>query len=187
MKGIKSTILFLIISILIIYYHLDRQECYGLVPIGFLWICLLYLIGIILISIIIHKSIKQYRITKSKIAKIPIYIVLCLIVMIISVLTRNYIRDNSNVLINAEHWKGLERHTLLLKQNKSFEYSWCHVDIGCRTIGKYKMFGDTICLSDSIIGDSMIITKFYRKDTFLIPIKNKMTLNDSSKYFKIKK
>jgi hypothetical protein len=187
MKGIKTTILFVIITTLIIYYHLIPEKCYGLVPVGFLWICLLYVIGIILIIIIVNKSIKQYLKTKSKIAKIPIYAVLCLIAMIMSVLTRNYIRDNSNVLIDAEQWKGLERHTILLKQNRTFEYSWCHVDIGCRTIGKYKMFGDTICLSDSIIGDSMMITKFYRKDAFLIPIKNDLTSNDSSKYFKIKK
>ncbi len=186
MKGIKTTILFIIISILIIYYHLTPRECYGLVPIGFLWICFLYLIGIILIIIIISKSKKQYRKTKVKNAKIPIYIILCLMVMIMSVLTRNYIRDNSNVLIDAEQLSGLERHTILLKQNKTFEYSWSHVDIGCRTIGKYKMIGDTICLNVSLRGDSMMITKFYRKDTFLIPIKNNMTLTDSTKYFKIK-
>jgi hypothetical protein len=187
MKGIKTTILFVIIALLIIYYHLTPVEFYGLVPIGFLWICLLYLIGIILIIIIISKSIKQYRKTKGKNAKNPIYIVLGLIVMILSVLTRNYIRDNSKVLIDAEQWEGLEIHTILLKKNKTFEYSWSQVDIGYRIIGKYKMFGDTISLNDSIRGDSMMITKFYRKDTFLIPIKDNKILNDSSKYFKIKK
>ena len=185
MKGIKTTILFVIIAILIIYYHQIPEKCYGLVPVGFLWICLLYVIGIILIFIIRHKSIKQYRITKSKTAKIPIYIVLGLSIIILSVLMYNNIRDNSKVLIHAEQRKGSENHSLLLKQNNTFEYSWCHVDIGCTMIGKYKMFRDTIYLSSSIRGDSLMITKFYRKDTFLITFKDKIILKDSTKFFKI--
>ena len=187
MKGIKTTILFVIIAILIIYYHLIPEKCYGLVPVGFLWICLLYFLFAILIIIILKKSIKQYRNTRSKISLIPIYTVIFLSILIMTILIRNNLRDNSKVLIIAEQGKSLKRHSLLLKQNNTFEYSWCYVDIGCRAIGKYKMSGDTICLSDSIMGDSMMIIKLYRKDTFLIPMKNHLILNDSSKYFRIKK
>lgn len=187
MKNRKKIIILLIISILIIYYHLKPVECYGLLPIGFLWVCILYVFLIILTLIIINKSIEQYRKTKDKIARTPIYIVLCLIILIISILTRNYIRYNSKVLIEAEQWNALERNIILLKQNKTFEYSWNHADIGCRTIGKYKMFGDTICLNDSIMLDTMTISIFYRKDSFLIPIDNNIILKDSTKYFKIEK
>jgi hypothetical protein len=185
MKGIKTTILLVIIAILIIYYHLIPEKCYGLIPVGFLWICLLYVIGIILILIIRHKSIKQYRITNRKTAKIPIYIALGLSFIILSVLMLINIRDNSKVLIHAEQRKGSENHFLLLKQNNTFEYSWCYVDIGCTKIGRYKMYRDTIYLSDFIRGDSLMITKFYHKDKWLIPIKDKIMTKDSTKFFKI--
>lgn len=187
MKGIKTTILFVIIVTLIIYYHLIPGESDGLIPIGFLWICFLYIVGIVLIFLIFYKSIKQYRKIKRKKALTPIYISLFVCIINFAILSMNYNRDNSPVFIRAEQWKGLENHTILLKQNKTFEYSLVHIDIGNTIIGRYKLLGDSIFLSDSIRGDSIIFDRFYYNNDFLIPIKNGILLKDSTKYFKIKK
>jgi hypothetical protein len=187
MKGIKTIITFVIITVLIIYYHLLPERCHGIVSVGFLWISLLYITGIILVFVISHNGVKQYRITKNRTALVPVYVVSGLSILIIIVVVGLNIRDSSKILIQAEQTAGAESHSLVLKQNNTFEYSWCHIDFGCTLTGKYKTSRDTVYLSNSIQCDSIMINKLYHKDMFLIPLNPEITINDTSKFFKISK
>ena len=122
MKGIGSTISLIIISILIILYHSRTVGRYGLLAVGdFLWISCLYLIAIILalrISLIAENSFAE---TKNANALIPLFIEICLFLIITILLLTNYYRENSEVIILAEQRKDYERSSITLRENKTFK------------------------------------------------------------------
>jgi hypothetical protein len=191
MKGIKSTILLLIPAVLIIKNHLETEECTGMLPLGMLWMAILYLTAIVLIILIIYRSLDHYSKTKNKTGLISVFAVICLTLTIMAVVVRNHIRDNSTVLIHAKYEKGHERRSILLRENEYFEFHWGHIDVGCSVIGKYKADGDKIILMDTITGDprninSGPITGFFRRGSILIPVTNNTIDTDSTEFFIIK-